>query len=255
MKRKKLTIITLAIICAVATAIFSKLVPTSVATIPSGAVSTPAIGDADLSAESRTLDDFLTAVGNFDTKNAELARKESLTREELNTHEGAANDLKQRLSGVQNALREVMRKLKAAGEWDNLDKIVLEKIHDARMQDFIRREGFKRILEQTASGGSTDADEFVRPLNLLRNKVRAQIQNSFEPSDSRIFRVSRVSFTPSVVMAATGLRCRLSMLREGLSAGFSDNGSASKGSLDAVQCHCFGLSAGGRDCGKYAPTE
>jgi hypothetical protein len=251
MKRKKFSNRTLALICAVGIMMFGQIIPTSVATNSSGPA--PAPGDADLSAENRTLEGFLTDLDKFDKRNAELSQKESLTREELNLHERTGTDLKRRVGEIQDALRDVIRKLKAAGQWDNLDQIVLAKVSDGRVQDFIRREGFKKLLEDTALGASTSSDEIVRPLEKLRNRVKAQTQKSFEPANSTTFaRVVHVTFSPGPVMTNTGLRCRFALLREGLSAGFSKNGGSSKASQDAAMCHCFGLGVG---CSGYAPTE
>jgi len=230
---------------------FGQIIPASVATNSNG----PALaaGDADLSAENRTLEGFLTDLDKFDMRNAELSQKESLTREELNLHERTGTDLKRRVSKIQDALREVIRKLKAAGEWDNLDQIVLAKISDGRVQDFIRREGFKKLLEDTALGASSSSDEIVRPLDKLRNRVKAQTQKSFEPANSTTFaRLVHVAFSPGPVMTTTGLRCRISLLRQGLSAGFSKHGGSSKAADNAALCYCFGLGAG---CSGYAASE
>src|SRR5690242_16159833 len=107
MKRKRFSNRTLALVCAVAIMMFSQMVPRSVATISTAPA--PALGEADISAESRTLDAFLTDLGKFDKTNAELSQKESLTREELNSHEQTGTDLKRRVSEIQGALRDVIR--------------------------------------------------------------------------------------------------------------------------------------------------
>jgi FtsZ-binding cell division protein ZapB len=74
------------------------------------------VADADLSAEARVIDSFVNDLGKFDKKNSELSKKATLTRTQFDAHQREAESLKGRVSGVQNALREAIRKLKAAGQ-------------------------------------------------------------------------------------------------------------------------------------------
>jgi hypothetical protein len=240
MKRNKFTNRTLAVISAVGAMMFSQIVPTSA--VMSSAAPAHVVADADVSAESRTLDAFGTDLDNFDKKITELKRKASFSAEELELHERTGNDLKRRVAGIQNALRDAIRKLKATGQWDRLDEIVLSSVTDARVQEFIRREGFRRILEETAN--SVDANEIVSPLDALRNRVRAQ--NLFESRNSTTLglRMVRVSYSSGPVMANVSLRCRFALLRSGFSQGFSNNGSSSKKAQDAVNCQCYQLGVG-----------
>lgn len=229
----------LAVACAVAALMFSQIVPKSVAT--NRTVPAATMGDADISAEIRTLDSFLTELSRFDRKNNELRQKDNLTGQDLAAQERTANSLKLRITEIQNALRDTIRKLKASGQWDNLDQIVLGKLSDRRAQDFVRQEGFKSLLETTASGASSDAAEIDKPLGSLRSRVRAQLQNQYGPENAALF--VKASFS-APLMSTKSLRCRLSLLREGLSSGFSNTGSASKEARDAVDCHCFDLGPG-----------
>jgi len=240
MKRNRLTNRTLAVIFAVGAMMFSQIMPTSAVT--SSAAPAHVVGDADVSAESRTLDAFVTELDNFDKKTTELKRKASVSSEELELHARNGNDLKRRVAGVQNALRDAIRKLKATGQWDRLDEIVLANTSDARIQELLRRESFRRILEETAN--SIDSSEIDRPLDALRNRVSAQ--NSFESGNSTsvVLRMVRVSYSSGPVMATVSLRCRFALLRNGFSQGFSNNGSGSKKSNDAVLCQCYQLGVG-----------
>jgi hypothetical protein len=129
--------------------------------------------DVDLSSEAWTLASFVEDLANYDKKVREADKKATLTRLEFDDLQRTANDLKGRVSGVQNASREIIRKLKAAGQWDNIDAIVLANIPDARFQDFVRRDGFKRTLEEIASGISNLTNEMSNPLRVLRRKVSA----------------------------------------------------------------------------------
>ena len=240
MKRNKLTKRTLAVISAVGAMMFSQIIPVSAVT--SLAAPAHVVGDADVSAESRTLDAFVTDLDNFDKKTVQLKRKESVSTGEFELHERTGNDLKRRVSEIQNALRDAIRKLKATGQWDRLDEIVLANTSDPRIQELLRRESFKRVLEETAN--SIDPGEIDRPLDALRNRVRAQ--NSFESGNSTsvALRMVRVSYSSGPVMATVSMRCRFALLRNGFSQGFSKNGSGSKKSNDAVLCQCYQLGVG-----------
>src|SRR5687767_9710708 len=91
-----------------------------------GLTSTAAVPKAELANEARTLDRFVDDLFKLDRKTGELTKKASLNQTEFDSLKGSADDLKRRLSEVQNALRGVITKLKAAGEWDDIDSRVAE---------------------------------------------------------------------------------------------------------------------------------
>lgn len=188
-----------------------QVVSTSVAT--TSASPSVALTDADLIAEGRTLDSFATDLEGFEKKSAELGKKASLTRVEFDSHERTANDLKRRLFGVQNAVRDVIRKLKAAGQWDNLDQVLLTKINDTKFQNFIRAEGgFKKLLDEAASGLSNGANEISTPLDVLRNRVQGAV---FGPGPAfHTSQAIRVVYTPRPAMLLVGLSCRVGMIQK-----------------------------------------
>ncbi len=229
---------TLMVICAVVTMMLTQIATTSVATTSPA----PAFADADLSGESRTLDTFVVELGVFDKKGADLAKRASLTRAEFVTYERQGEDLKRRVSGVQNALRQVIDKLKAAGQWDNLDQTLLAKINDSVFQNFVRSEGFKKTLEEVAAGRNINVNEIANPVNALRNKVQGQAPGSvFNPTDSTLaLRAVRVAYTPAPAMVAASVRCRLSYLRVGISGAVKVSGQPTDRSVNALQCYCLG---------------
>jgi uncharacterized protein YukE len=196
--------------------------------------------EADVSAEGRILDSFADALAALEKKQIELGKKATLTRAEFDAHQRNANDLRNRVSAVQNALQEIIRKLKAAGQWDNLDSLVLAKISDSRFQDFARREGFKRILEAAATGLSTDANEITNPLDSLRNKIRAQAQDlRFAPDQSPMaLRAIPVAYAPANTAFAVSFKCRVAAVRLGVS-GFV-HGSPTREATLGWNCSCFG---------------
>jgi len=219
-------------IAAVVATILVQVLSTSVAT--TSASPSVTFTDADLNSESRTLDSFVGDLVKFDKKSVELGKKASLTRAEFAGQEQSANDLKRRVSEIQTALREAIRKLKAAGQWDNLDQTLLAKISDPKFQSIVRNEGFKKTVEDAASG--LDANQISTPLDVLRNKVQGAV---LEPGTSlQALRAVRVAYTPSPAMFGLNLRCRLSSIRLAFSG--LAHGSPTSGAKVNFNCHCYG---------------
>jgi hypothetical protein len=228
---------------------FTLSMRTSTANIQPSPVANPAI-DADLNAESRILDTFAGDLGKFDRKGVELAKRSSLTGPDLAEYDRQGDDLKRRLSEVQKTLRQIIIKLKAAGQWDNLDQTLLAKISDSGFQDFVRREGFKRTLEEAASGLSNNPNEILKPVDALRNRVQGRAQDSiFERGDMRVV---RVSYTTAPAMFAATLRCRFARIRQGITGATSSSGHPSQKAHDLVDCFCDGNAVGG--CERLAAT-
>ncbi|MBI3653495.1 MAG: hypothetical protein HY231_20895 [Acidobacteria bacterium] len=196
--------------------------------------------DANLISELQALDRLVNELSLFDKKVAELNKQSSLTRAEFETHQRLANSLKNRLSAMQSTLREIIRKLKATGQFDNLDAIVLAKISDAKFQSRVRRDGFKKVLEETAANLSGNANEISAPLDLLRNRIRAQAQDSlFEPNHSLLAsRAVAVAYRPTPVVFTFNLRCSLAYIRGGISGAFHPGSGPSDKSILAVNCFC-----------------
>jgi hypothetical protein len=201
------------------------------------------VADANLSAESRALDSFLADLAKLDKKSLELSKKASLTRTEFDAHQRTADDLKRRLSAVQNALRDAITKLKAAGQWEQLDQIVLAKISNSKFQEFVRRDGFKRTLEAAASTLSNDANEIDSPLSILRNKVQARVQDSIDGPTGRVglaLRAVPVAYTPPPALFKSKARCSLAYLRAGISGAFNPTRGPSERANLGVLCFCDG---------------
>jgi hypothetical protein len=232
MNRLKLNYRALTIIGAVLTVGVSQFLHTSVAN------STPPhpFTDGDVSAESRVLDAFVDDLNSFDRKNRQLGKKESLLQAEFDSQQQAADELKRRLSPVQDALRQIARKLRASGQWDNLDETLLAKISNPKFQDFIRREGFKKTLEDCISSLSNDADQISTPLDNLRRKVQARNSAFGSATSAFAFHAVNVAYAPEPVLFTFELRCRLASLRQGLS-GFV-HGKPTEAANHAQGCAC-----------------
>jgi hypothetical protein len=105
---------------------------------------------------------------------------------------------------VQNAVREVVRKLKAAGEWDDLDTKLLAGTTDAAKRSFFQESSFKADLEYAATNLSSQKDEISLPLDNLRKRVALATPGSY--SDGK-FAIVPAAYRPS--MANLSLSCRL----------------------------------------------
>jgi hypothetical protein len=200
----------------------------------SAGASTGVGADVNLSSEGRIIDNYVDNLVQYDKKVSEAAKKASLTRAEFDALQLLADDLKRRLSTVQGALRGAVSKLQLAGELANLDQTILRKIVSPRFQALVRNEGFKRTLEEAASGLANDAAEISQPLDALRSKLRAQApERGLNP---QVLRLVRVAYTTAPVVFGKSLRCRLAYVQGGLSGAYY--GRPSDKSINRVSCYC-----------------
>jgi hypothetical protein len=233
MNKTRLNCCLLAATCA---ALAITFIPGSVTPSATGAARPVASADADLNAESRAVDSFLNDLRTFNKKWVELGAKSTVTRTEFDPVQRNADDLKRRLSDIQNAARDAVKKLKASGQWDAIDAIVLSRITSAKLQSQFRQNSFKQIIEEAASQLTVDANEISKPLDVLRAKVSANAQ---EPGFGEYplgpaVRTVRAAYYPPVTKLS--LTCRLAMLNVGLS-GFIHK-KPTDTALEAVDCAC-----------------
>ena len=200
-------------ICVLAMAVGSTAGPTRAAFQPALAT----ISGAELTSELQTLDTYVGDLITFNKKCAGLSKKESLTGPELDPLQHNADDLKRRLSSVQNVLQDMVRKLKAADEWKDLDAKVLATITDAKVQAQFRETSFKQELENAASQLSNNANEISKPVEALRRKVAARSRDGVVSQDAQ-FHVVQVAYNPGgPTVKLISLGCSLANLRLGMS--------------------------------------
>jgi hypothetical protein len=200
----------------------------------------PTFVGVDLRAENRILAAYLEDLRSFDKQGADLGKRPSVSRTEFAAYERQGDELKRRVSDLQNTLRQVIDKFKAAGQWDNLEQTLLAKIKDSEFQNFVRTEGFKKTLDEAASGRNINVNEIASPVEVLRNKVQGRASDpTFERGNSALAsRAVRVAYTPAPAMFASNVRCRLARLRFGISGAVSNDGKASAGANVARNCFC-----------------
>lgn len=204
---------------------------------------------AELVEDVRVLETFGDDLLQLDKRSGELSKKASLTRAEFESLQNSAEALKRRLSAVQNALRSIIRKLKAAGEWEDLDSRVAETITDGSLRARFRQTSFKRDLEELAENVANKGNEISDPVETFRRKVSAQSRNSAYPSASALaWQAAPATYHPEpAIFTSGGLRCSLSKLRYGV---VKLTGVATARAHEAYHCACNIPS--GYSC--YSPT-
>src|SRR5438045_2640135 len=80
-----------------------------------------AVPDANLTSEEQVIGKYFDDFVAHDKQAAEIGKKARLVTADLDDIERKSNDLKGRLSGVQSAFGQIIQKLKAANEWNDLD--------------------------------------------------------------------------------------------------------------------------------------
>lgn len=210
-----------------------------------------AVASVDLSSELRLLDDYAKDLSAFDKTFTVLSRKDSLTKNEIDPLQRNAEELKRRLSGLQNGIGQIISKLKAADQWERLDDTVLAQITDARVRNQLSQIGLKHLLEETASQLSGDGSEITGPVELLNRKISAGFPgfNFDRRAEELSWRAVPAHYRAEPLLKQS-LRCRLSCVRAGI-YGFVQVGSiqqAPKGSTgahvnDQVNCYCANVAS------------
>ena len=205
----------------------------------------------DISSELRALDTYANDLSAFDKTFNGVSRKDSLTRNEFDGLQRNAEDLKRRLSGLQTEIGQIVRKLKAAGQWDKLDDTVLAHIDDARVRNQLSQIGLKRLLDEAASELSSGGSEITGPVELLNRKISAGFHdfNFDRRAEGLSWRVVPVNYRAEPLFALS-VRCRLAAIRMGIygfvqasPAQHAPAGSQGAHINDRVNCYCGGSEA------------
>ena len=188
------------------------LIPLMRTSTAAGRVPAPPVSGADLSNEERILAKYFDDLVAYDKECTQIGKSARLVSADLDQVQRKSDDLKGRLSTVQDAIREVVRKLKAANEWDELDTNLVARITDSRDKSFFQQNSFKKLLEDSANSFASHGNEISTPLDNLRRKVA---QGTFSQSAEVQF-VNASHHVPSAPFFAAGLKCLTANLRLGL---------------------------------------
>jgi len=162
----------LAAVFAVLAFALTGFIKTSTATNQPPVAITAAPG-ADVSNEARVISRYADELAAYDRQLGEAGKRARLVAADFDPLQRKSDDLKGRLSEVQNSIREMVRKLKAANEWDNLDAPPA-RVTDPGLKSVLQESSFKQVLEDSANGLTSRAGEISTPLEDLRKKLTSR---------------------------------------------------------------------------------
>lgn len=159
---------------------------------------------ADLVNEERVISRYCDDLFAYEKQAVELGKRGTLVAADLETLQRKSDDLKRRLSEVQNAVRETIKKLKAANEWDDLGRRVAARITDSRLKSYIEQDNVTRDLEDDAANLVGQASEINLPLDRLRKRLTSRLSSGAD------FQMVHAAY--AAPLARKGLGCRMTIL-------------------------------------------
>ena len=199
------------------TAVVAVLAITIIAGVrPSTATKQPPLAatPADFSNEERALAKYFDDFVAYDSECAKLGKQAVLEHIHINPIQAKSDDLKRRLPELQNTIREIVKKLKAAKEWDDLDTTIAAQIKDGTSNTFFKQESFKQILEESSNNLNSHGNEISIPLENLRKKLTSR---TFSPyGDGADLQIVRAAYEAPPPMKFVSLRCSIGRMRIGL---------------------------------------
>lgn len=197
--------------------------------------------DVKFNSELRTLDSFFDDWLKLYQQHSVLSKRASVTSTEFNAFKSSSEGLKNRCSDFQQAIRDVIKKLKDAGRWNGLDDEVLAKTNDQRLKSDLREAGgLKKLLEAAASQFCSQAEnEITNPIESLRPKLSAQVQDLFFEQEAQDYklRMVRVAYDPATPMEVRTYRCIGATIR--LAVRLVVTGGTAGSALGNRNCFCF----------------
>jgi hypothetical protein len=199
---------------------------------PAGSRLSPLVTGADLGNEQRIIARYINDLVAYDKETQALGKRARLVSNDLDEVQNRSEDLKRRLSEVQNAVREMVRKLKAANEFDDLDTNIVARITDARDKTFFQQNSFKKLLEDSSNGLTSYGSEISTPLDNLRRKVAGRTSSS--DGEAVIVRAHHAA----APFGKNGLQCALSNIQVGIV--WRMGGTEDRPHQNTRICACYG---------------
>jgi hypothetical protein len=198
-------------------------------------VGTAASG-ADLVNEERALAKYFDDLVSYQKECAQVGKKASLLSTDLDPLQRRSDDLKGRLSGVQSIIAEIVKKLKAAKEWDALDTSVAASITDASQRANFQQESFKQLLEESSNNLTSHNSEISIPVDNLRKRLASRTLSPY--GDGADFQIVRAAYEAPAPVKFVSLACTIGKIRLGLIHRLG--GVPSPETVDRVTCACGG---------------
>jgi chaperonin cofactor prefoldin len=212
------------------TAVVAVLALTVIAGVrPSTATKQPpatAVSGADLANEERALAKYFDDLVTYNHQTTQLSKKASFTLAEIDPLQRRSDDLKGRLSGLQNVIREIVVKLKKADEWSDLDASVV----DPNFRSFSQQISFKDLLEESSNSLTSHGNEISTPLDNLRKKLTSRY------GDGAGVQFVRAAYVTPAPMKFISLGCTIGGIRWKLINKLG--GVATDKTADQVSCAC-----------------
>ena len=194
-----------------------------------------AIDGPNLASETQVVDSFAADLITYQKDCATLNRKASVLINEVEPLQRKSDALKRRLFDVQNAIRSVVTKLKAANKWNDLDADLLAHATDPRARALLAQGSSKEILESASLTLSSGASDISALVDNLRRKVAAHVPPF--TGNRAGFAVARVAYrTPDPAAFSFSLACTVAKVRFALIRRLG--GQETSTTLDQHSCAC-----------------
>jgi hypothetical protein len=197
--------------------------------------------------EERALAKYFDDLYAYHRQSAQLSKKPSLLSADLDPLQRKSDELKGRLSELQNVIREIVRKLKAANEWNDLDTSIAASITDASKRAKFKENSFKQLLEESSNSLTSYGNEINIPLDKLRKRLTSR---TFSPySDGSDVQIVRAGYeAPAPVRLFRSLGCAVAQIRIGLIDRLG--GAPTEEQDNQMECACTGFYDGDIPCAK-----
>jgi hypothetical protein len=218
------------------TALVAVFAITVVPYLRSSAASRPVlvVASTDLAHEQRIIAKYFDDLILYNKQTAQLGKKARLVNADLDDVQRRSNDLKTRLTEVQNAIREIVRKLKVANEFDDLDTNIVARITDARDKSYFQQNSFKKLLGEASNDLTSYESDITTPFDNLRRKLTSRTESPYRGALIRTHHAA-------VPFGRSGLQCVIANVQLGLL--WRIGGAESTAHKDARICSCSGGTA------------
>ena len=191
----------------------------------------PIVAGAELGNEQRIIARYINDLVAYDKETQALGKRARLVSNDLDEVQNRSEDLKRRLSEVQNAVREMVRKLKAANEFDDLDSKIIARITEPADKSYFQQNSFKKLLEDASNGLTSYGTDITTPFENLRKKLAS---GTASPAGDSL---NRAHHAPAP-FGKNGLQCVLSNIQVGIV--WRMGGTEEKAHQNTRICACYG---------------
>jgi hypothetical protein len=188
----------------------------------------------DLSNEDRVLGKYLDDLTLYEKECRLLGKRARLISADLDDVQRRELDLKNRLSEVQKSVGEVVRKLKAANQWNDLNAIIAAGINDPKERREFEELNFKKLLDDGSNSLTSHSHEIGSPLENLRKRLTSR--NLLLDRDGAMAIVPAAYRPPPPPMFLVSVKCMISGIKRGIVGAMGNK--SNNHSTDVWSCAC-----------------